>query len=467
MRRLIPLLLFCLAAGVRLLVQQLSGYAVDDAFISFRYAENIAAGNGFVYNLGERVLGTTTPLFTLIIAGCNHLGLGSLKSALTISIASASLTAVILYRWGGRIGLKKLAYLPALLYILFPRSVTADISGMETALFTFLLLLSFYLLAQKKLLLAVTTASLAAITRPEGVIALLAVVGVSLFLDRRQLIVRAIPVLLVLGNWLTFSYVYFGVLAPNSIAAKSALYHSHWNLGLGKSLQFVFGLSSPIGWILLLFFLMGMFFRLREKHLLSLIGLFVVGYLVTLAAAQTHIFFWYPAPVYPLMFLIATVGIKDIWQRIPVLRSFRQDLIIVSLTALIAGAAFIGLNRRVDSLRWEMDCYERIHQQAGRYLVLHAKPEDKVIAEDIGHLGYIYRGTIIDRDGLITPEAIPFNRSGNYKEFIDSVAADWLFIATDLPTSRVILEADDFEERYQVALTLTAPGANQYLLCRK
>ena len=45
-----------------------ANWAYDDPFITFRYAENLALGNGFVFNLGERVLSTTTPLFTLILA---------------------------------------------------------------------------------------------------------------------------------------------------------------------------------------------------------------------------------------------------------------------------------------------------------------------------------------------------------------------------------------------------------------
>jgi hypothetical protein len=44
-----------------------SGY--DDPYITYRYARNIATGQGFVYNPGERVLSTTTPLFTLLLAG--------------------------------------------------------------------------------------------------------------------------------------------------------------------------------------------------------------------------------------------------------------------------------------------------------------------------------------------------------------------------------------------------------------
>src|SRR4051812_45287840 len=38
----------------------------DDQFILYRYIDNIAGGKGFVYNVGEHVLGATTPLFTLV-----------------------------------------------------------------------------------------------------------------------------------------------------------------------------------------------------------------------------------------------------------------------------------------------------------------------------------------------------------------------------------------------------------------
>ena len=41
---------------------------IDDAFITFRYARNIVEGNGSVYNPGTRTLGTTTPLYTLLMA---------------------------------------------------------------------------------------------------------------------------------------------------------------------------------------------------------------------------------------------------------------------------------------------------------------------------------------------------------------------------------------------------------------
>src|SRR5829696_1795487 len=43
-------------------------YGYDDPYITYRYASNLAQGAGFVYNAGERILSTTTPLYTLILA---------------------------------------------------------------------------------------------------------------------------------------------------------------------------------------------------------------------------------------------------------------------------------------------------------------------------------------------------------------------------------------------------------------
>src|SRR5690349_12456344 len=40
----------------------------DDPFITYRYAEHVARGAGFVYNLGSRVLSTTTPFYTMLLA---------------------------------------------------------------------------------------------------------------------------------------------------------------------------------------------------------------------------------------------------------------------------------------------------------------------------------------------------------------------------------------------------------------
>src|SRR3989442_4318999 len=46
----------------------------DDCFISFRYARHLAAGQGLVWNPGERVEGYTNFLWVILMAGAPRLG---------------------------------------------------------------------------------------------------------------------------------------------------------------------------------------------------------------------------------------------------------------------------------------------------------------------------------------------------------------------------------------------------------
>jgi hypothetical protein len=61
--------LLCIAAHL-----QLDYTVIDDAFITYRYSARLATGDGLTYNDGERVLGTTTPGYALLIAGVGAVG---------------------------------------------------------------------------------------------------------------------------------------------------------------------------------------------------------------------------------------------------------------------------------------------------------------------------------------------------------------------------------------------------------
>ncbi len=70
----------------------------DDAFISFRYAANLAHGHGLVWNPGERVEGYTNFLWTLALAGAARLGLDPAPVSLTLGIACFVLTLLATFR---------------------------------------------------------------------------------------------------------------------------------------------------------------------------------------------------------------------------------------------------------------------------------------------------------------------------------------------------------------------------------
>jgi len=78
---------------------------LDGAYITFRYALNLSQGAGYVYNPGERVQGTTTPVFTLILAGMAALFGAEHLPVLSFGIAIAAdiLNVWLFYRIARRV----------------------------------------------------------------------------------------------------------------------------------------------------------------------------------------------------------------------------------------------------------------------------------------------------------------------------------------------------------------------------
>src|SRR5512141_947816 len=98
-RRRLPV--FLLAAYVLiasgLLYSQFRNAGYDDPFITYRYAQNLAEGHGFVYNLGQRTLSTTTPLFTILLALLSFLPVDMPTQAIVIGCVSLALGGVLLW----------------------------------------------------------------------------------------------------------------------------------------------------------------------------------------------------------------------------------------------------------------------------------------------------------------------------------------------------------------------------------
>src|SRR5919204_3651382 len=110
---------------------------IDDAYITFRYVQHIVQGQGFVYNPGEHVLGTTTPLYTLLLAlllALTHLPLPWL--GLTVAAIADGCTTIMVYALTARASTSRLAaLLAAAMFACTTTSVFYAQSGMETSLF--------------------------------------------------------------------------------------------------------------------------------------------------------------------------------------------------------------------------------------------------------------------------------------------------------------------------------------------
>ena len=74
----------------------------DDAFISFRYADNLVRHGELVFNPGERVEGYTNFLWTILMAGVLSLGLDVVVWSKLLGIACAIGTLWVVARFLSR-----------------------------------------------------------------------------------------------------------------------------------------------------------------------------------------------------------------------------------------------------------------------------------------------------------------------------------------------------------------------------
>ena len=186
-RTVVFLLIGAIAAAIALRVALFAatGFQADDAFITYRYAENLARGFGFVYNPGERVYGTTTPLLTLLLAAGARVGAPPPLAALGINLVA---TAAMLYAAARLLAPRAAPPVVALalgLLVLAPSHALWSVSGMETALFAALLVFGLWAYVDRRWSLLGLAGGGLFLARFDGFIFVLAVAAAELWLAWR------------------------------------------------------------------------------------------------------------------------------------------------------------------------------------------------------------------------------------------------------------------------------------------
>lgn len=206
----------------------------DDAFISFRYATHLAAGQGLVWNPGEYVEGYTNFLWVLLLAGGIRMGIAPEGLSCAIGIASGALVLLLLGRFSAaRLGaLNPLVWLP-LMTLALSRSFTAwSTGGLATQFFTLLVLAAQIQFVRERqgdaqrVWFSSLLFALATLTRPEAglftLVAGLFFLGIVLRgrASWRDLFIWVVPWLLLVGSHFLWRYHYYGAWLPNTFYAK-------------------------------------------------------------------------------------------------------------------------------------------------------------------------------------------------------------------------------------------------------
>jgi len=118
---------------------------VDDAYISFRYARNLARGAGLAFNAGQRVEGYTNFLWTVVLAGAARLGMDIPRAAVCLGVGLASLSLVLTWLLGRSVGAERnwrrqMAWAAPAILAFYPGWAYWAFSGMEGPLLACLVL---------------------------------------------------------------------------------------------------------------------------------------------------------------------------------------------------------------------------------------------------------------------------------------------------------------------------------------
>jgi arabinofuranosyltransferase len=235
------------AAAVLVPHARLFDFVTDDAYISFRYARNLALSGELVFNLGERVEGYTNFLWTVILALGIKLGLGPVALSRFLGVALAIATLAVVVRMSLRLAGEERSrwhLLAPLLLAGMGAYACWSSGGLETQLFTFLCTLGFDLVlgevTRGRGYASAAAFAAAAMTRPEGamIFALVTLFRLATNLRReRRLLPRThewlwaglFTVLFV--PYFVWRWRYYGWFFPNTFYVKSSGAAGTWKLG--------------------------------------------------------------------------------------------------------------------------------------------------------------------------------------------------------------------------------------------
>jgi hypothetical protein len=339
------------------------------------------------------------------------------------------------------------------------------VSGLETSLYTFLLLLCLVLAPASSDSWLGVVSGLLVLCRPDGAIAAALAVGVRWRQSGRRAAMRTVAVAgIVVLPWLIFSTAYFGSFVPQSVLAKATLSRPPL-IGWRTLLSFFWegkyvGLTvlALAGWAVL---------GLGRRHVaLWLVGAWTAFYAVLFAATGAFSDFpWYFVPMLPAYFAgmaTAVTWLADAGSGMlgrlaparPVSRLVTLAGAVVCAAAIVVGLLNVRHHREfLERLsRGREAAYTRVAVQLS-----HEDGKSVLAATEIGTLGYFYRGPVVDLVGLVSPEAV----GRPPLDVLTETHARWL-VTYDTHFPRDVASSGAFLRQYE-RVGHTAVGAGRSL----
>jgi len=384
----------------------------DDAFITYRYGENLARGRGFVFNPGERLMGSTSPGQALL-AALGHAGFGhdGLPDAMNVLGIGAWLVQAALFMklLTPALGLRGAGVVAAGLVAGAAQSWVWV--SLETNLAFALALGAVAQGLAGRWMLAAALAALAGLARPDAFLAaaLVALLALSAGPSRTW---RAGLVFLALAlPWPAFAWAYFGSPLPLTARVKfqqSGLFEYGGHLLTHPALTLLDS-AAPAAvaatWVLAIG---GAAVLARLQRSLLVLPAWAVAHLgAYLYLRPTVLHTWH---LYPVVALIA-VFVLAVPARLLDSRSRPVRIAASAACLLLVGlwsARLVDASRRYPDEYWTAR-RNAVYEAVAAYLREHARPGERVAALEVGTIAYQADVPMHDGAGLtsLQPKAMP------------------------------------------------------------
>lgn len=398
----------CVAAIAALAAASFAEYRseemVDDAWITFRYARNLANGDGFVYNRGERVQGTSTPLYTLLLAGLARAGADIPPASVAVGFVSFLATALMVFLFVYRLHSAAFPGLAGAIMLIFSPFLLMAPNGMETMTYCALILLSVYLAHRDRYYAGFAVAGLAMLTRLDGVLVIVALCF-PYWLRYRRLPARELIAPAALnGAWLAFAFAYFGHPMPQAVLAKR--YHDSTGFLSLDLLYAVEGLPTLYLFLASFGALHIVFTRSERRSGMPALLIWGASYVLVCTASGMPLYLWYFAPVYLAVALLAGHGLAALMEHVA---HENRHLMVAAVGAFILALYPAARPWHYQIFRADaMYCsnLDRARYEGARYTASYVRKGSTIASVGIGMVGWTTDAYIIDCAGLVSPQTV-------------------------------------------------------------
>jgi hypothetical protein len=446
-------------------------YSYDDAFITFRMAANLSMGHGFVYNPGEWHLGSTAALYGLILAAFGWL-FGPDRIPLVsgvLSCASMFATGLILPALGGGTdddpAGRRAGVVAGLLYVASPLMFVTF--GGEMPFLLALVAGAFLAERRGHGIAAAVLAALAAVTRPDGVLAIVMVLGTMAIRGRRLPWREAAIAVLVLMPFVGLAWHAYGTPLPSTLPAKLAQRDSGLWGSFGRGLVdwlrlFLWDSTRPnLGFApvtpptLWIWIAAGALAIWRVRSFLPLLA-WSVAFTAAYAWLRVPFYHWYVAPAVLGLSLLAGTGLGQAASLVAA--SIRRDAgsqRTWAFAAAVATALAISLPPLAALPRTSrLNDNVRLYIDTGRWLAAQARPHSRVGYYEIGYIGFYGGQPMVDALGLIDPSIAPAVKAHDFGRAFRNARPDYILEKPGVGLNTFLAEPW-FAEEYRLEAELT------------